>query len=124
MFTACDGYDSCEDKPMIEYVVNARMPYLSEVSNYSASANNAYLYDNLDLDCYDDECTEYNGVHEEGMTHVLGAYGYWTLSSNASLLTYEWDLAWFVSANGVVNYDARYVVGGCFGVRPVINLSI
>jgi len=115
--------------PMTEYVVNARMPYYSEISNYSADANNAYLYNNLYLECWDEDWNEEIacsdaldenkvGVNVEGIGHT-SVVGYWTLSSYAS----DSSDAWGVTYRGlVVNYNVSIIYDT--GVRPVINLSI
>ena len=111
---------------MKQYVVNARMPYYSEISDYDG--NNANLYDNLDAECYDEEWSGYVscdvsnnivGVHEEGMTHVSGAGGYWILSSYVS----DSSGAWYVDYEGDTS---EYSVSddNYSGVRQVIKLSI
>ena len=136
-FTECDWEGICIDKTMTEYVVNARMPYYSEVSTYSIDANNSYLYNNLGAYCYDGEpgledtkevsCNDgfsyIDGIHEEGMTHVLGVQGYWTLSSSSpySISHYAWMADFFGNVDDV---DVNDGVGYESGVRPVINLSI
>ena len=120
--------DEGNTHPMTEYVVNARMPYYSEVSDYSASANNAYLYDNLHLVCWNEDWSEEiacsdtaekEGVYVEGLEHIRDVYGYWTLSSNAS----DSYGAWCVYCDGNAGSDG-VDYGGGIGVRPVINLSI
>jgi len=114
-FDSCDYKGICETQNMAKtYIMNARLPYLSEVSGYDGT--NAYLFNNLHFECYDDECVEYLGVHEEGMTHVYEVRQYYTLS----VLTESVDSVFTVRCPGhIVDLPI-----GEFGVRPVINLSI
>jgi len=94
----------------ITYTTNARLPYYSEISDVSSSK--LYLIDYL----YGDDDADYGITGRNG---VSGVYGYWTLSSLASLS----DYAWAVDCYGNVSSD--YVgIDGDYGVRPVINLSI
>ena len=98
---------------MKEYVVNARMPYYSEISNVSKTSLSLidYLDGSLDTDA-DVEITGRNGVN--------GVYGYWTLSSNNNPAAF---FAWYVNRLG--NTLSESVLGsGYIGVRPVINLNI
>ena len=129
MFTACDGYDSCEDKTMTEYTVNARMPYHSEISEYSEDsedANNAYLYDNLIAYCSVEEITSCDkatlieGIHEEGMSHKAGVEGYWFLTSGGT----EYCSAWYAGYGGAIGMISPITNAGFNGVRPVITLDI
>ena len=90
--------------PMKEYVVNARLPYYSEISDYSESTT--YLYDYME-----------DAGHQTNI--VSGIYGYWTLSSIAS----DSSNAWFVFCDGFVSGNFFLINGSC-GARPVINLTI
>ena len=100
------------------------MPYYSEVSEYNG--NNAYLYDNLHLTCWDENrenpipCSESNeieGLYIEGIEHISDIYGYWILSSKESESCY----AWILDYGGYFDY---YDVIESYGVRPVINVKL
>ena len=98
------------------YTVNARMPYLSEVgatgcdiTNYTEGSCPLWMVDHLN---------EYTSAYPT-RTAVSGVYGYWTLSSDASISSSAWAVDYIGYANGNgVNDDGNY------GARPVINLSI
>ena len=93
---------------MKEYVLNARMPYYSEIENVSSST--PWL-----LNYLDDGGNQTNKVD--------GLYGYWTLSSAGV------DDAWYVACVGSANSDGpghemNVAAGAEVGVRPVITLFI
>ena len=94
------------------YVVNARMPYYSEVSNVSSTT--VYLIDYLQGD-YD---TEIPIVGRNGVSYL---FGYWMLSSNASSPGGAWYVTW---SGGKSTNHLIYEGETMYGVRPVINLSI
>jgi len=92
---------------MKEYIVNARLPYYSEISDVNNS--NLYLYNYLD-----------NGENQTNV--VSGVSGYWMLSSSSNV-SYG---AWFVFYHGFAD-DSSITGNELFqvkGIRPVINLSI
>ena len=131
-FEFCDSNKNCTTKAMSkEYNVYARMPYLNELNIYDwKTGSYAYLYDNLNADCYDaedngvscDEAININGVHVKGMTHISGVQGYLTLSSNGSNSIGDCGF-WGATYGGIVEStgDDGYPL---FGVRPVITLDI
>ena len=97
--------------------LKVRMPYKSEVDDYSEEKNNKFLYDNLACLDFTSEGGPYNCI--DGLTHIDEIYGYWTISTDV-----EYDFnAWFVCylgkiiSTGVTNPNE-------VGVRPVINLKI
>ena len=136
-FTKCPyGGGACTNEEMAEtFTANARMPYYSEISNYSADANNAYLYENLQVECFDyigldtscdsDDVDERYGVFAEGIDHMKGIMSYWTLSSatHYDVMGNDTSIAWGVGFGGSVHYTNIFIDVGA-GVRPVINLSI
>jgi len=109
------------------YTANARIPYKSEVSDYSGST--AYLYDNLQCGCSDYEGNQLscdiapvvNGVHTEGLEHV-DVGGYWTLTTSSTMDSLWINEKGFISDASVNTKISEYEFG--IGVRPVINLSI
>ena len=97
--------------------LKVRMPYKSEVDDYSEEKNNKFLYDNLACLDFTSEGGPYNCI--DGLTHIDEIYGYWTISTDV-----EFDFnAWFVCylgkiiTTGVTNPNE-------VGVRPVINLKL
>ncbi len=90
-----------------EIPLRARMPIYSPDSTKREIAaktkNNAYLYDNLDLD---------------NLSALLR--GYWALSSYKKHVTE----AWYVSFYGGVNAAYMYGESPHIGVRPVITLGV
>ena len=108
----------------------ARLPYLSEVDDYDGT--NGYLYDHLDVDCYDDDwnidniscdlSNHIDGVYEEGIENIQGILGYWTFSSHDE----SSDFAFIVEFGGSV-YEGSIIdasLAGGLGVRPVINVKL
>ena len=89
----------------------ARLPKLSEVSDYKDDGSNAYLYDYLD---------DMSGVAINGVTDV---WGYWTLASSADYS----DSAWGVDIDNtdVVTNDIDFIPdANDYGVRPVITVQL
>ncbi|MBE6139694.1 MAG: prepilin-type N-terminal cleavage/methylation domain-containing protein [Firmicutes bacterium] len=87
----------------------ARLPKLSEVSDYKSDGTNAYLYDYMaDLGYQTND--------------ISGVYGYWILASDADYS----DIAWSVFSEGFVDNDdtSNIVNNNNYGVRPVITVSI
>ena len=88
------------------FITNARLPYYSEISGVSEST--LYLINYLSN--YQ-EITGRNGVNN--------VYGYWTLSSFASLSSEAWVVDYSgISGTCSVNDDDYY------GVRPVITVPV
>jgi len=86
----------------------ARLPKLSEVSNYKSDGTNAYLYDYLD---------EGQGFSNNSVSEV---WGYWTLSTDPDAPEYPW----FVEYGGdVMNYSDLGSASDA-GVRPVITVQL
>ena len=107
VFTDDDGG---EHEMTQSFTTNARLPYVSEVSNTSSAT--LYLIDYLDG-------SEDEYIPLEGRNNVSGLTGYWTLSS-----TFVYTVgACYVNHNAYYDYDV-HVYEVALGVRPVINLSI
>ena len=115
------------------YNLYARLPYITEISTYDVSKNNAYLYDNLhtvcyfdvyqeiscsDLDKYEDGYVE--GLNVEGLDHVKGVDGYWLNESYAGEPMYYAWLADFAGAFSEFYVDDESDTG----VRPVITVPV
>ena len=100
---------------MTEYVVNARMPYYSEISNVSKTT--LYLIDYLDG--YSDSL---DGI--TGRNGVSGVKGYWILSRRASNSYYAWNVGSLGRTGTGSIADGGFDYSGDIGVRPVITLDI
>mgnify|MGYP003300229766 CR=1 FL=1 len=115
-FTACPyGGGKCTDEEMAEtFTVNARLPHLSEVGATECDITGDYISGTCPgwmVDYLYDAGYQTNVVND--------VYGYWTLSSYASI-SYS---AWGVDFDGYA-YNIDVSDDGDFGVRPVVNLSI
>ena len=131
-FDECDYYNNCTQHTMGKtYKTYARMPYKTEITPYSESAKNAYLYDNLlayctnadveEIPCEDDEVTDWLGVFDDSITHLTTFQGYWTLSSKT--ISGSYSTAWYVTYSGSL-HEHDTMGGDDISVRPVINLKI
>ncbi|MBE6139877.1 MAG: hypothetical protein E7174_05245 [Firmicutes bacterium] len=89
----------------------ARLPKLSEVSNYDEeNGTNAYLYDYLD--------NEWGGVSVHSVTDV---WGYWTLATEDRYFAIAVLNGGYLIDNGIV---ADWEDGSNKGVRPVITVQL
>ena len=106
----------------------ARMPYLSEVSDYDGT--NVYLYNYLIVMCFDNldymnevSCEDagyIDGMYGEGIENIDGIYGYWTLSSSP----FDPNIAYFMRNDGIVGNAGDVKEWRTLGVRPVINIKL
>lgn len=99
--------DNNEHHTMEEYILKARLPYKSEISDYdSITQKNLYLYKYLEP-----------GPINTSTSGVSGLWGYWTLSVDA----YETEWGYYVGFVGSVSSTGVNFQGN-MGVRPVISL--
>ena len=96
------------------YIVNARIPYISEAEAIGCYGD---LSETCPLWMVDYLSNDYEIAGRNGVSGVLG---YWTLTSTSS------DHAWYIEYGGSGGYafDSSVDYDGSYGVRPVINLSI